>query len=80
MKNPNTPQEISDYKSIWMKSGGYSVSIHSDLDVKGKDWCRKNLQRWQWAMKTWTDVHEHTIYFEDKSHAEEFEKQWKSQN
>jgi hypothetical protein len=58
-----TPQQIADYKNSWMKNA-YPVRLHSDLDVKGKDWCRKYLDRWQWKMNTWTDVYEHTFYFE----------------
>jgi hypothetical protein len=75
-KLPDTPQEISDYKQAWMRDCSYSVNIHSDLDVQGKAWCRKNLQRWQWVMHSYTGVYEHTFYFEDKSHSEEFKKLW----
>lgn len=68
-----TPQEIADYKQRWMASGNNNpVGIHSDLDVKAKDWCSKNLERHQWSMKTWTDVYEHTFFFEDLLKAEEF--------
>lgn len=66
-----TPQMISDYKQQWMKNS-HPVRLHSDLDVKGKDWCRKNLDRWQWSMKTWTDVYEHTFHFEDIEDAKAF--------
>ena len=70
-----TPQEISDYKSNW-KPLGFQVRLHSDLDVKGKDWCRRHLERWQWTMDTYTNVYEHTFYFEYEEDANEFAKQW----
>lgn len=66
-----TPQEISDYKNSWMKNN-FPVRLHSDLDVKGKDWCRRNLERWQWKMNTYTDVYEHTFHFEHKEDADDF--------
>ena len=31
-----TPQEIFDYKMRWKP--GFTVTLHSDLDVKGKSW------------------------------------------
>jgi len=74
---PQTPLEISDYKHKWMASEDNNpVPLHSDLDVAGKDWCRRNLERYQWSMTTYTDVYEHTFYFEHKEHADEFKKQW----
>lgn len=75
-KLPQTPQEISDYKQSWMRDRSYSVKLHSDLDAQAKTWCRKNLKSWQWAMQKWTDVYEHTFYFEDVAQSEEFEKKW----
>jgi hypothetical protein len=69
------PIDIFEYKNRW-KPNGYSVRLHSDLDWQGKDWCRKNLQRWQWSMTSWTNSYEHTFLFEDEQHAIEFAKQW----
>lgn len=66
-----TPQELFEYKMRW-KPNGYQVSLHSDLDWQGKDWCRKNIERHQWSMDTWTDVYAHTFFFESKEHAESF--------
>ena len=71
-----TPQEINEYKLCWMSEEPYPVRLHSDLDTQGKTWCRRNLQRHQWKMNTWTNVYEHTFYFELKEHALEFEKQF----
>jgi len=71
-----TPQEISEYKMRWMRDGGYAVRLHSDLDWKGKDWCRKKLERHQWSMNSWTNVYEHTFYFELEDSAKEFAEQW----
>lgn len=72
-----TPQEIFDYKIAWRP--GYSVVVHSDLDIKCKDWCRKHLQRWEWSMDTYTHVYAHTFRFEKIQDANEFKRyfiQW----
>jgi hypothetical protein len=66
-----TPQEIFDYKLRWKP--GYTVALHSDLDVEGKKWCRRNLQAHQWSFTSWTAVYEHTFCFEDKIVAQNFE-------
>jgi hypothetical protein len=68
-----TPLEIAEYKQRWMAKGGYPVCLHSDLDIEGKDWCRRNLERHQWSFKPHTDVYEHTFYFEDRSVSQQFE-------
>lgn len=70
-----TPQEISDYKYIWFPNC-HSVRLHSDLDIDGKDWCRRNLERHQWSMSQYTNFYEHTFHFEDNEVAIEFSKQW----
>lgn len=75
MDNNATPQEIFEYKNNW-KQNAFAVRLHSDLDVRGKDWCRKNLERYQWSMTTWTNVYEHTFLFEKEEHAIEFASQW----
>ena len=72
----STPQMIYEYKQDW-KPNGYSVSICSDLDVKGKMWCRDRLERWQWSMSTFTDHYEHTFHFEFEEDAEEFKEYFK---
>ena len=66
-----TPQEIFEYKNRW-KPESFQVDIHSDLDVQCKDWCRKNLNRWEWSMDTYTDVYSHSFYFEHESAAFSF--------
>ena len=71
-----TPLEISEYKMRWMSNNPHSVRLHSDLDTQGKTWCRRNLERHQWKMDTWTDVYEHTFYFELQEHADLFAQQW----
>lgn len=68
-----TPQEITEYKCKWMMKGPKPVRLHSDLVISGKDWCRKHLQRWQWKMNTYTDVYEHTFFFENDEYAQAFE-------
>lgn len=73
MKWQMTPQEIFEYKNKW-KPNGYRVPVHSDLDVQCKDWCRRNCERWEWSMTTWTNVYEHTFMFEHEDHYATFSK------
>jgi len=68
-----TPQQISDYKIWWMEKGPRPIRVQSDFDVEGKDWCRRNLERWQWSMSKFTDVFEHTFFFENDNFANDFE-------
>ena len=65
-----TPVEIHEYKLRWKP--GFRIKLHSDLDWKGKTWCRKNLQRHQWSMTSWTAVYEHTFNFEHQKDAQAF--------
>lgn len=58
-----TPQEIFDYKNRWKP--GHTVRLHSDLEDRGKEWCKRALEKHQWDMVKWTDVYEHTFCFED---------------
>ena len=67
-----TPLEISEYKRSWMSQSNNAVPVHSDLDVQCKAWCRKNLQRHEWSMTQYTNVYEHTFYFEDPANSQEF--------
>ncbi len=67
-----TPQETSDYKMKWLGAGGHNVHLHSDLDVAGKDWCRRNLERHQWAFSPYTANYQHTFCFENVIHAQQF--------
>lgn len=66
-----TPQEIFEYKNAW-KPNSFQVDVHSDLDVQCKDWCRRNCERWEWSMNTYTYVYAHTFYFEHEFHAKQF--------
>lgn len=67
-----TPQEIQDYKTKWLMEDGKPVKIHSDLDVEGKFWCRRNLERQQWSFHSYTDMYQHTFYFEHDHHKQQF--------
>jgi hypothetical protein len=69
-----TPQEIFEYKMRWRP--GVSVDVHSDLYVQCKDWCRKNLNRWEWSMDTYTYVYTHTFYFELEESANAFKEKF----
>ena len=71
-----TPIEIFEYKNKW-KPNAFVVDVHSDLDVQCKTWCRKNLNRWEWSMDTYTYVYAHTFYFEEEQAAEEFKHKFK---
>ena len=66
-----TPQEISEYKLTW-RANGIAVQLHSDLDLAGKDWCRRCLERHQWAFNPHTAVYAHTFLFENAENAAEF--------
>ena len=62
-----TPLELFEYKRSWMSSGtGYTVAVPEDLDASGKSWCRANLKPHQWHFSRYTDVWEHTFYFENE--------------
>ena len=65
-----TPQEQHDHKLKWLP--GYPVRLHSDLDIRGKTWCKRNVERHQWSFTTYTNVYEHTFHFELEEHAEQF--------
>ena len=66
-----TPIEIHEYKLKWLP--GFSVRLHSDMVDEGKKWCRRNLQRSDWSMSSWTAVYEHTFHFENVLNAQNFE-------
>ena len=68
-----TPEQIDEYKNSWIPNG-YSVNVKHTHDVKGKDWCRHNLERWMWRMQAFTDENHHTFLFEHKKDADEFSK------
>jgi hypothetical protein len=69
-----TPQEQSDHKNRWKP--GFIVRLHSDLDVQGKTWCKRNVERHQWSFTTYTDVYEHTFHFELEEQALTFAQQF----
>jgi hypothetical protein len=67
-----TPIEIDDYKTTWLKNA-HIVQVNEDLDVDGKTWCRKNVDRHRWSFSQYTDIYEHTFYFEAEQTAKDFE-------
>ena len=73
-----TPQEVTDYKLKWYP--GHEVFVHSDLDVKAKDWCRKHFERQHWSMDKFTDVYEHTFRFERQTQATKFKEEFVDAN
>jgi len=66
-----TPQQIADYRMSWYP--GFSVFVHSDREVKCRQWCHENLQGHEWTLVRNTDVYEHTFRFEHESHARAFQ-------
>jgi hypothetical protein len=68
-----TPQEIFEYKNKWMSQNPHSVKIHSDLEDKGKQWCKNMLEPQEWKFQKWSDIYEHTFYFENIHAAQNFE-------
>lgn len=68
-----TPQEIFEYKRRWMMKDPYVVRIDSNLDIEGKQWCRKTIERHQWSFVKYTDLYEHTFFFEDAYIGQQFE-------
>ena len=73
-----TPQEIFEYKRHWLAEA-FQVDVHSDLDVQCKDWCRRNCERWEWSMTSWSSVYSHSFYFEHADKAAQFRikfKEW----
>jgi len=65
-----TPQEITDYKQQWLP--GHPVRLHSDLEDKGRTWCKRCLDKWEWHYKRHTNIYEHTFYFESIYAAQNF--------
>lgn len=74
-KSNMTPQELFEYKLRWKP--GVTVDVHSDLHIQCKDWCRRNMQRWEWGMDTWTYVYSHSYYFETQEKADEFKTEFR---
>lgn len=66
-----TNDQISDYKKDWIPNG-YTVELDECMDVRGKDWCRHNLERWAWSMDAFTTAKSHTFLFEYSQNAEDF--------
>jgi ABC-type lipoprotein release transport system permease subunit len=71
-----TPQEIFDYKNSWLP--GYEVKVHSDLRDHAKDWCKTNLEKHQYHIKTWTNIYQYSYYFEDLDQAAKFYAEFES--
>lgn len=69
-----TPVEIAEYKQRWMSNRDFSVPFHSDYKRQAKEWCRVQLHPAQWKFAEWTNVYEHTMYFEFKQDSVAF--QW----
>ena len=67
------PLEIVDYKTKWLKTCINIVKIHEDFEFDAKQWCKKNLMKHQWNFVKYTDVYEHSIYFETNEMKTNFE-------
>lgn len=71
-----TSEEVSAYKEQW--EPGYVVKLASNMDVKGKDWCRRHLTRWSWGMIAFVDNTHHEFMFEHESAANKFARDFDS--
>lgn len=71
-----TSEEVSAYKEKW--EPGYVVQLASNMDVKGKDWCRRHLERWQWGMIAFADANHHEFMFEHEPDAIKFAEDFSS--
>ena len=67
-----TPVEIFEYKQRWKP--GYTVRLHSDVVDKGKAFAKRNCQKHQWSVTTWTNVYEHTFHFDLQINDRKFNK------
>ena len=65
-----TPAEIFEYKQQWKP--GYTVRLHSDVVDRGKAFAKRNCQKHQWSVTTWTSPDEHTVHFEFEESARKF--------
>lgn len=72
-----TPEQITDYKNAW-RQNGFQVLVGSNMDVKGKDWCRHNLTRWSWSMEAFADAGHHKFLFEHEQSAADFAEEFGS--
>ena len=70
------PRYIFEYKLKWMP--GVEVVVHSDLRDHAKDWCKNNLERWQYQIKEWTHPYAFTYRFEHQKLADKFSKEFAS--
>ena len=66
-----TPQQISDYRMSWYP--GFSVLVHSDLEIECRQWCREHLEQYEWTLMRNIDTYEHAFRFEHESHARAFQ-------
>jgi len=66
-----TPQEIFEYKQSWLP--GHTVTLHSDVVDRGKTWCKRQCEKYEWSCTTWTGPYEHTFHFENIYAAQNFE-------
>jgi len=66
-----TPQQITEHKRQWRP--GYAVRLHSDLETRGKDWCKRQCSQEEWHFLKYTNVYEHTFQFENIMAAQNFE-------
>ncbi len=72
-----TQEQISAYKDDW-RHNGFMVAVGSNMDVKGKDWCRHKLARWSWSMEAFADEGHHKFLFEHEKSANTFAKEFNS--
>lgn len=69
-----TPQEIFEYKNRWMNNNPFCIEVGEDVDFKGKQWCKQNLQPHQWKFIEYSGMYEHMFCFEQEHHMNQFER------
>ena len=76
-KLPTTklPLEVHDYKMGW-RDDAWLVTACSDNRGNGKQWCRAELEVYQWSIQTFTDSYEDTYSFETEDMAQRFSEKW----
>lgn len=61
--------DIVEYNAQW-KQNANAVEVDVTIDVDGKEWCRKRLDRYDWSFDTYSD--KNVFLFKDHDISEMF--------
>lgn len=67
-----TPNDICDFKRKWLMASYYQVFIHTDMRNRTKDWLKLNVPKHLHDVKTFTNVDEDCVRFENGKHFDQF--------